>query len=68
MHIIDAQGRACPEPVLLTKKALKDHPEGLDIQVDNIVAAENITRFGQNLGYQVNRQEQDGVYTLSLRK
>ncbi len=68
MKMIDAKGRACPEPVLMAKRALKDQPQGFDIEVDNIVAAENVTRFGQNQGLQVSQKEQDGVYTLSLRK
>ena len=65
---IDARGRACPEPVLMTKKALSANPEGVEVQVDNVTARENIKRFAGNLGYQVTVVEQDEDYLLKLTK
>lgn len=63
---IDARGRSCPEPVLLTKKALEQAPEGIQVLVDNTAARDNITRFGKNAGYAV-KVEQDGAdYLLTL--
>lgn len=35
MNKIDARGLSCPEPVILTKKALAVSHEGLEILVDN---------------------------------
>lgn len=66
--IVDACGRSCPEPVLLTKKALAskgDHYEGL---VDNVTAKENVTRFAKNAGYTVSVSQEEDVYRLSLTK
>jgi tRNA 2-thiouridine synthesizing protein A len=65
---IDARGRACPEPVLMTKKALGANPEGIEVLVDNITARENIKRFAGNLGYQVIVVEQEEDYLLKLTK
>lgn len=56
---IDARGRSCPEPVLLTKKGLEQDSSGLIVLVDNTAARENITRFACHSGYQV-QIEQDG--------
>ncbi len=57
---IDARGRSCPEPVLLTKKAVEKSPEGIMVLVDNTTARDNVTRFARNSGYQV-KTEQDGT-------
>ncbi|HAF60544.1 MAG TPA: sulfurtransferase TusA family protein [Bacillota bacterium] len=65
---IDARGRACPEPVLMTKKALSANPEGVEILVDNVTAMENIKRFATNQGYQVTVEEQGEDYLLKITK
>ena len=65
---IDARGRACPEPVLMTKKALEKNPEGIEVLVDNVTARENIKRFAGNLEFQVVVEEQDEDYLLRLTK
>lgn len=66
--LIDARGRACPEPVLMTKKALEKSPEGIEVFVDNVTARENVKRFAGNSGYQVTVEEQDEDYLLKLTK
>ena len=66
--LIDARGRACPEPVLMTKKALEKKPEGIEVLVDNVTARENVKRFAGNSGYQVAVEEQDEDYLLKLTK
>ena len=63
---IDARGRACPEPVLMTKKSLSANPEGVEILVDNVTARENIKRFAANLGYHVTVEVQGEVYLLKI--
>lgn len=66
--LIDARGRACPEPVLMTKKALNSKSEGIEVLVDNITARENIKRFADNLGYQIVVDKKDEDYLLKLFK
>ena len=48
MKSIDARGLACPEPVLLTKKALANNETELTVLVDNLTAVQNVTRFATN--------------------
>ncbi|HBK86232.1 MAG TPA: hypothetical protein DDZ53_09410 [Firmicutes bacterium] len=44
-HIVDARGRSCPEPVILTRQALNDKSiESLTVMVDAAVARENVAR------------------------
>lgn len=51
---IDARGYSCPQPVLLTKKALEENTEGAEVLVDNNTACMNVKRFMEHAGYNVN--------------
>lgn len=66
--MIDARGYACPMPVVMVQKAVKDGaPAKLDVVVDDRCAVENITRFAGNQGYSVQVSDgADGEFTLTL--
>ncbi len=65
--VVDARKLACPEPVMLTMKAIEEADEVTTI-VDNETARENVSRFGNSQGYEVAIQpKEDGIY-LTLRK
>ncbi|HAS92049.1 MAG TPA: sulfurtransferase TusA family protein [Sedimentibacter sp.] len=68
MKKIDTCGMSCPQPVLMTKKALEESPEGLDIIVDNNTAKGNVERFLKNSGYKVIITENEDNYILEARK
>lgn len=68
MRDVDCIGLSCPMPVVNTKKALKDSPDGLNVTVDNICAKENVSRFATNMGYNVNVVESDGTWKIEIRK
>jgi selenium metabolism protein YedF len=44
-EIVDARGLACPQPVILTRQALADGREWLEVLVDNEAARDNVVRF-----------------------
>ncbi|KRQ85800.1 SirA-like protein [Caloramator mitchellensis] len=67
-NIIDARGRACPEPVLLTKKGVEASPNGVKVLVDNVTARENIKRFAKNSGYEVKVEENGEGILLTLSR
>lgn len=67
-NLIDARGRACPEPVLMVKKALQQSPEGIRVIVDNTTAKENIRRYAANCGYMVDIAEEAEDFILTLGK
>ncbi len=68
-EIVDARGLSCPQPVLMTKKALENNKSGeIEVLVDNATAKENITRFASNAGYQVSVSEENEDYRLTLSK
>jgi len=68
MKTIDTCGMSCPQPVLMTKKALNEEKDGIDVIVDNNTAKENVRRFMKNSGYSVEIEEKDGTFVLKARK
>lgn len=48
---IDARGLACPQPVLMTKKALDEGADAVKVTVDNAPASENVSRFLGSKGF-----------------
>ncbi|WP_142414077.1 sulfurtransferase TusA family protein [Hathewaya massiliensis] len=69
MEQIDARGVSCPQPVLMTKKALENNPQGIDVMVDNTTARGNVERFMKNAGYKVTIKDIDEEeFILSARK
>ncbi|HEX3011235.1 MAG TPA: sulfurtransferase-like selenium metabolism protein YedF [Syntrophomonadaceae bacterium] len=67
--IIDARGLTCPQPVILTKRAMDqgDKDELVTI-VDNDAALENVSKLGKSQGYDVNVEEQDQTYYIRMNK
>lgn len=68
MNTVDARGLSCPEPVIMTRKALTTGEGSYVILVDNTASKENVTRYAEHQGYQVSVDEKDGEYTLTLTK
>lgn len=67
--VIDARGLLCPEPVLLTKKAIDGQESGsLKVLVDNTAAKENVTRLCENKGWTVKIADQGSEFLLILHK
>ena len=60
MNRIDARGYSCPEPVLMTQRALRQQGAPLTVLVDSRTPLQNITRFARNHGYQVESRPLDG--------
>lgn len=66
--IIDAKGLACPQPVVLTRKALLEN-DSVTVLVDNETAKENIKRLAENSGCTLSiKQETDGTFFIYLAK
>jgi len=69
MSEIDCRGKACPEPVILTKDALAQIKEGeLIIVVDNPSSSENVVRFAQSQGCSVTVEQRGQDFYLHIQK
>ncbi len=67
--MVDARGLLCPEPVLLTKRAIEKLPGGtVRVIVDNNAAKENVTRLSETLGWTVSISPEGSDYVLALTK
>ena len=67
MNQVDARGYSCPEPVLMTKNALKNGTP-LVVLVDNETPLQNVRRFVANNGYQVSWKEVGEDYEITITK
>ena len=62
MRTVDARGQACPQPVILTRKAL-DEADELLVIVDNDTAEANVSRMAEKAGCEVEVEHQaDGTF------
>ncbi len=69
MRKIDARGVKCPQPVIMTKKALEEIEEGQIISiVDDITAKENVSRLASSMNLEYAIDEKDGCYYISINK
>ncbi len=68
MMTIDARGLLCPEPVVLTQRAVKDGPSELTVLVDAEAAKENVSRFAASRGYTVSIRQDGEDYALLLSR
>jgi TusA-related sulfurtransferase len=60
--IVDARGLACPQPVILTRRALQES-DAVTTIVDNETARSNVSRMAAKQGCQVDVEErEDGIY------
>lgn len=65
---VDARGVSCPEPLIMTKKAMGISEGSFQVIVDNNTAMENVSRFARGNGYSV-RTERDGCdFILTIAK
>jgi len=64
---VDARGLACPQPVVLTKKALQGADKVVTI-VDNSAARENVSRLAKKEGCKVEIEEKSEGTFLQLTK
>ena len=66
--MVDARGISCPMPVMMTQKAMKSKEDYYEVLVDNKTPCENVTRYAQSQGYNVEVEEKGGDYLLKISK
>lgn len=68
MKIVDARGKVCPQPVIMTKQEADKGENEITVIVDNVTSRENVLKFGSKLSYNTNVEEKgDGIY-IHLKK
>ncbi len=61
MERLDETGKACPIPVIETKRLLEASPLGTSVEVivDNATAVQNLTKFAEQRGYRFDKGDQN---------
>ena len=63
MKIIDARGKLCPQPVIMTKKEADAGENEITVIVDNETAKSNVLKFGTKLNFITKAEDKgDGMY------
>ena len=66
---VNASGLSCPQPVMLTKKALAGLEVGrVEVLVDTATSRNNVSRFAENKGWRVEVEEREKGYKVILVK
>ncbi len=63
---VDARGLSCPQPVMLTKKALEEQNGHAVVLVDDPMVLENVRRFAERKGLPVSVEEKGDTYRVSI--
>ncbi|MBO1306153.1 sulfurtransferase-like selenium metabolism protein YedF [Enterococcus sp. 669A] len=67
MYKINAIGKACPLPVIETKKALKEN-DAVETLVDNEIATQNLKKMADQLGYIYQMEPIGDDYKVTIAK
>ncbi|MCP4593843.1 MAG: preprotein translocase subunit TatB [bacterium] len=66
---VDARGLSCPQPVMLTRRALEAAGSGeVVVALDTITHVQNCTRAAEKLGWQARCGIEADAYELTLTR
>ena len=65
---VDARGFSCPQPVILTRKALEKGQFPIEVLVETITSRENVRRVAEKAGLQVRVEELGNEFKLIITK
>ncbi len=66
---IDARGKACPQPVLMTKDAVEAIEEGvITVLIDSEISKDNVVRFAASQGCGTDVEEKEGTFFVKVTK
>lgn len=66
MTNIDARGKNCPIPVIMTKKAIEGGANELTVLVDNKIATQNLEKLANNSGLSFSYKEIGSDFEVTL--
>lgn len=63
---IDTCGTSCPQPVLMTKKALVGNPKAdkIEILTDNNTSKTNVKKYLASNGFNVEIEENEDIFVI----
>ena len=67
MKTVNTRGLACPEPVIITKKALSESKGDIKVLIDNDIAKENVIKLLKNSNYQYEQIETESGFEIVVK-
>lgn len=68
MITVNAMGKLCPEPVIMTKAEIEKGAAELEVLVDNDIAVSNVTRLLEGRGFSVELSRKENERKLTAKK
>jgi tRNA 2-thiouridine synthesizing protein A len=65
---IDARGLSCPQPIILTKKAIQAGQFPIEVLVETVTSRENVRRMAEHAGCRVQVDSLGDEFKLTLTK
>ena len=65
---VDARGLSCPQPVVLTNRAIEAGADNLEVLVDNEVSKENVLRLAKRHRMQASAREEGTDIVIEIKK
>ena len=65
---VDARGLSCPQPVILTRKAIQASEFPIEVLVDTVTSRENVQRMAEKAGCRVQVKEAGDEFKLTITK
>lgn len=65
MGTVDARGKSCPQPVIMTKSQVEAGEREITVLLDSAVSASNVRRYLETNGYRVQIIDDEGSITIT---
>lgn len=65
---VDARGLSCPQPVILSQKAIAKGDFPIEVFVDTVTSRENVRRMAENKGCKVEIIAQEDEFKLVITR
>ena len=66
--VVDARGLSCPQPVIMTRKAMQAGEFPIEVLVETATSRENVRRVAEKAGYKVEVEEIADEFKLTVTK
>lgn len=65
--IVDARGKACPQPVIDTRNAIRSQGTPVITMVDDEIARQNVEKMAHQMGFHAESSEIDGGWRILIQ-
>jgi len=67
-HKVDARGLSCPQPVILTRNAIKAGDFPIEVLVETVTSRENVRRAAEKQGFKVQVTDVGDAFKLTITR